>query len=115
MMRDQDAVLFHRLYQPFLVYAAQRTGVASGVRTPEDLPPLGLDKLIEIRDQCYGRQDLIEQFCHANPFGFTPEDLESVRMWRHHVKGTFFIVKVTKEGALFLDERKEGRHIWCSR
>ncbi len=109
MMTEQDAVLFHRLYQPLLVYTAQRTGVASGVLTPEDLPPLGLDKLIEIRDQCYGKQDLIEQFCHANPFGFTPEDLESVRMWRNHIKGTFFIVKLTKEGALFLDERKDGR------
>jgi len=109
MVTQQDAVLFHRLYQPLLVYAAQRTSVASGVRTTKDLPSLGKDKLIAIRDQCYGRQDLIEQFCQANPFGFTPEDLESVRMWKHHVKGTFFAVKVTKEGALFLDERKDGK------
>jgi hypothetical protein len=109
MMTEQDAVLFHRLYQPLLVYAAQRTGVASGVRTPEDLRSLGKDKLIEIRDQCHARQDLIEQFCQANPSGFTSEDLESVRMWKHHAKGTFFVVKVTKEGALFLDERKDGK------
>ena len=108
-MTEEDAALFHRLYQPLLVYAAQRTGLAPGVRTPEDLPSMGKDKLREIRDECHGSQGLIEQFCQANPFGFSPEDLESVRMWRHRVSGTFFIVKVTKEGALFLDERKGGK------
>lgn len=106
---EQDATLFHRLYQSFLVYAAQQTGMAPAVRTPEDLPALAKEKIMKIRDECHRSQDLLERFCQSNPFGFTPEEVESVRLWKHHLKGTFFVVRLTKEGALFLDEGKDGK------
>jgi hypothetical protein len=105
----KDASLFHRLYQSFLVYAAQQTGIASGVRTPDDLPFLGQEKVLKIRDQCHRSQDLLERFSQSNPFNFTTEEVEWVRLWTYHVKGTFLVVRVTKEGALFLDEGKDAK------
>ncbi len=105
----EDASLFHRLYQSFLVYAAQQTGIAPDVRTPHDLPSLEQEKIMKIRDQCHGSQGLLERFVQSNPFDFTPEEVEWVKLWRYHVNGTFTVVRVTKEGALFLDAGKDAR------
>lgn len=105
-----DLSLFLKLHQLFLVHVAQQTGIAPGLRTQDDFLALGRKEKAKLWDASFKRGELLDGFVRSNPFGFTSEEIEVVRSWEHRIKGTFLIVKVTKEGAIFLEEKgKDAR------
>jgi hypothetical protein len=57
---------------------------------------------------------LIDEFAKSNPCNFTASELEIIRSWNNKVSGTFFVVKYTPDGAIFLEEVKNGRVIGFS-
>jgi len=44
-----------------------------------------------VRDALYENPQLIDAFAAENPFGFSDEELDIVRSWKHFVAGDFFI------------------------
>lgn len=108
VLSPKDLSLFLRLHQSFLVYVAQQTGIAPGLRARGDFLALEKDEKAKLWDASFQRRELLDGFVRSNPFGFSGVEVEIVRAWEYHVKAIFLIVKVTREGAIFLEE-KGGR------
>jgi hypothetical protein len=107
-LAPDDLSLFLKLHQSFLVYVAQQTGIAPSLRTRDDYLALSKDTKFKIADVSLSKENLLREFVESNPFNFTIGEIEIVRSWKHHVKGNFFIVKLTREGAIFLEEKEKG-------
>jgi hypothetical protein len=78
------------------------------LRTQDDFLALGRDEKAKLGEASFRRRELLDGFVVSNPFGFSSDEIEIIRSWEHHVKATFLIVRVTREGAVFLEE-KGGR------
>jgi len=101
---EKDLELFFKLYPALLLYANQQLKVIEGATTPNKYKGLSLEEQVEVRDALFDKPSIINSFAPENPFKFTREELEIVSGWRHHVRGTFYLVRYLKRYAVFLDE-----------
>ena len=62
-----------------------------------------------MRDALYENPQLIDAFAAENPFGFSDEELDIVRSWKHFVAGDFFIERFLKKAAYFITARGKPR------
>lgn len=102
---EKDLELFFKLYPALLLYANQQLKVIEGATTPNTFKGLSLEEQVEVRDALFDKPSIINSFAAENPFKFTREELEIVSGWRHHVRGTFYLVRYLKRYAVFLDEK----------
>lgn len=80
------------------------------MRTQDDFLALPRGKKVKLWQASFRGGELLDGFIRSNPFGFSNEEIEEVRSWKNGIKGTFLIVKLTKEGAIFLEEKgKDAR------
>jgi len=103
-LHEKDRELFFKLYPALLLYANQRLKVIEGATTPEKFEELSLEEQMEVRDALCDNPSLIDLFAAENLSRFTQEEFETVSGWRHHVRGTFYLVRYLKRYAVFLDE-----------
>jgi hypothetical protein len=108
-LAEEDASLFYKLYQSFLAYSGQKTGVAPELRGRDDFLGLETEEKAKIRDASYKSGDLLGEFVESNPFNFASEEIELVKAWKDYVRGTFYVVRLTREGAIFLEEGKDAK------
>ena len=101
---EKDLILFFKLYPALFLYANQQLKVIEGATTPNKFKGLSLEEQVEVRDALFDKPSLIDSFAAENPFNFTREELEIVSGWRHHIRGTFYLVRYLKRYAVFLDE-----------
>lgn len=100
----KDIKLFFKLYLTLLLYANQKLKIIKDATTPSKMNGLILEKQLDIRDALFDNPSLIDSFTAENPSKFTREELKILTGWRHHVKGTFYIVRHLKRYTVFLDE-----------
>jgi len=101
---EKDLELFFKLYPALLLYANQQLNVIEGATKLDEFKGLSLEEQVEVRDALCDKPSLIDSFAAENPYKFTREELETVSGWRHHLKGTFYLVRYLKRYAVFLDE-----------
>ena len=103
-LSEIDLELFFKLYPALLLYANQQLNVIEGATKLDKFKGLSLEEQVEVRDALFDKPSIIDSFAAENPFKFTQEELEIVSRWRHHVRGTFYLVRYLKRYAIFLDE-----------
>jgi hypothetical protein len=91
-----------------LVFVAQKLNSKSNVKNREDFLKLTPEEKFRIRNSLMRKIQLIDEFAKSNPCSFTASELEIIRSWNNKVSGTFFVVKYTPDGAIFLEE--EGKN-----
>ena len=107
-LTPDELSLFIKLHSHLMAYTAQQTGIDAGVRTADDFIKLSVEGKIKIRDRFLKvMPSLLDRFVQSNPFGFSPEEMEIVSSWKHLVNGTFFLIKITRDGAIFLEEKSK--------
>jgi hypothetical protein len=62
-----------------------------------------LEEKVKVRNALYENIGLIDSFVQDNPFGFSSEELEIVKSWKHFVSGNFYLVRFLSNYAVFLD------------
>jgi len=103
-LSPEDYRLYLKLHQSLLVFTAQKRYPMRSVKTVNDFLKLTWEEKFKIRDGFMGKIALIDEFITSNPYNFTTPELEVIKSWKNYVKDGFFIVKYTKEGAIFLEE-----------
>jgi hypothetical protein len=103
-LSSEDYLLYLKLNQSLLAFAAQKLNSKSNVKTREDFLKLTLEEKFNIRNSLMRKVCLIDEFAKSNPCNFTAPELEIIRSWNNKLSGTFFAVKYTHEGAIFLEE-----------
>jgi hypothetical protein len=105
MLPPEELSLFMKLHSHLMAYTAQQTGVDTEVRTADDFIELSAEGKMKIRDRFLNDMSLLDRYVQSNPFGFSPEEMEIVSSWKHCVSATFFLIRITRDGAVFLEEK----------
>ena len=98
----QDAQQFSELMSALQHFANQRLGVLPDFQEVEQYWKLPAKQKLELRDALYDHSELIDDFVRENPFGFSADELEIVRRWKHFRRGEFFIERLLKRYAVFI-------------
>ncbi len=64
---------------------------------------------VRVRNQLFDNSRLIDSFAGANPFGFSEEEVEIVRTWKHFVRDKFYVFRHLKKYTIFLNSSAPPR------
>ena len=103
-LSSEDYLLYLKLNQSLLAFVAQKLNSKSKVKNREDFLKLTVEEMLRIRNSLMRNIQLIDEFAKSNPCNFTASELEIIRSWKNYVSGAFFVVKYTRDGAIFLEE-----------
>jgi len=101
-LSEEDVTLFYKLYPALLVYINAEQGILSQISTTDELMSQPVEEKVRVRDQLYENIALIDSFANDNPFGFTSEELEIVRSWKHFIRDRFYLFRHLKKYSIFL-------------
>jgi hypothetical protein len=105
--------LYLKLNHSLLLFVASKKkekGIHHDIRTRDEFLKLSGEDKMKIRDSLLNDgdpADLIDEFVKSNPFNFKEDELEIVSSWKNYVSGSFFLIKLTKNGAIFLEQGKK--------
>ena len=98
-----EVARFYTLYPAVLLYANQQLGLARQVTTIPQLMAMSEEEQYALRAAFYEHRELIDAFVHANPQGFSDEDIALVASWKHLVQGQFYVFRHLKPYTVFLE------------
>ena len=98
-----EVARFYTLYPAVLLYANQQLGLARQVTTIPQLMAMSEEEQYALRAAFYEHREIIEAFVHANPQGFSDEDLALVASWKYLVQGQFYVFRHLKPYTVFLE------------
>ena len=103
-LSSEDYQLYLKLHQSLLTFVCQKLDPDYNLKTRADFLKLTLEDKFRIRNDLMKNIYIIDEFVKSNPCNFTVSELDIIKSWKNHVSGTFFVVKYTPDGAIFLEE-----------
>lgn len=102
-----ETARFYRMFKSLVQYINNLDNLiedAEDFRTAEFDDPQALDQIFR-----YGFKDryLIEAYLSVNPDDFSTEELDIIRKWPEGIDGLFYVERITKNGAVLIDESSE--------
>jgi hypothetical protein len=102
ILSPQDSDAFVRLWSCIDAYVNTRTKVLPGFLTPEQLRGTKPDQLQQVRKNVWEQRTLLDEFVSENPFSLSSAELIEVQLFRHAVRGRFFVERCLKDYAVFV-------------
>jgi hypothetical protein len=99
---EEDVKLFYQLYPALLVYVNLHQNTLKLASTPEEFMAHSANERVQVRDQLYQHIGIIDSFIKDNPYGFSSQDLEIVRSWKHFIRDSFYLFRHLKKYSIFL-------------
>jgi len=103
-LSEKDRKLFYKLHLALLFYANQQTEAVEHVSTPGEFICSSIETKHRVRDALCENAHLIDSFVAENPLHFSAGELDTLRDWKHFIKGRFFLIRYLKKYAVFLEE-----------
>jgi len=108
-LSEEDVKLFYKLNPALLLYVNSEHGVLSNITTMDGLMAQPANERVQVRDKLYENIELIDSFADKNPFGFTPDELEIIRSWKHFVRDKFYLYSHLKKYSVFLSSNSPSK------
>jgi len=107
-LSKEEANLFYKLIWALLFYTNQKHPVIKELKEPmfKNRPPADI---ISLHEKLFSHLELIDSFVDENPFGFTQEELEIIKSWKHFIKSNFLIMAYLKAYTVFLTIKREQK------
>lgn len=105
-LSPEDAALFFKLMPALQVFANQQLQVIKKLEDVEQYKNISNEQRVKLRNAVYKEPEVITQFVHKNPFGFSSEELEIVLNWKNFIAGDFYIERILKKYAIFIGDNK---------
>jgi hypothetical protein len=86
-------------------YVNRRQQILPGVKSVEAYRKLPAEDKMKVRAALYQHPEWLDEFAAENPEGLSPEELQIVRGWKHHVSGDFYIARFLKRHAIFVSAK----------
>lgn len=109
LIPQNEATLFLEVYPSLIAYAAGRLGGVAGVTDFESFMDAPLEDKAHARDALLDDAHLIEAFSDEDPLGLDDAILTEVRLWKHYVRGDFFVERDLKKYTVFLSDGEEPK------
>jgi hypothetical protein len=102
----EDVDLFLKLTLSLQFYVNQKLEILPAITTLEKFENLPTPEKLQVRDALYDNIDLIDPYLVENPQNFLMEELVIVESWKKFVRGDFFIERLLKKHAIFIEGEK---------
>jgi hypothetical protein len=103
LLTPDEVYLFFKLHQNLMMFVNQRLRVLTDkITSPEEFAVLPPETRLKVRKAFLDEMDLIESFVNENPGGFSDDELDIVRSWRHLVTGRFYVFRELMKYTVFL-------------
>lgn len=102
----QDADLFFKLMWAVQFYVNRRQQIIPGVKSVEAYRKIPAEEKMKAREVLYQHPKWLDEFAAENPEGLSPDELQIVRGWKHHVSGDFYIVRFLKRHTIFVSVKE---------
>ncbi|MBE2201477.1 MAG: hypothetical protein IAE79_22890 [Anaerolinea sp.] len=103
---EQDAKLFFDLMWSLQFYVKQRLHLLPEVQTVAAYSVLAGETRLEVRNALWDNPQFIAEYVQANPDKLPAAQLDIVAQWQHFVRGDFFIERMLKKHAIFIQGEK---------
>lgn len=100
----EDWQIYTKLHPNLMAFTAQKLGSKRNIKNSDDFLKLTAEEKLKIRNDLMKNIHLIDEFVDANPLNFTQAELEIIKSWKNHVKGVFYVINYTENGATFLED-----------
>jgi hypothetical protein len=101
-LSKQDADLFFELMWSLQLFVNLRLKLFPKTTSPDDYRNLSQSQKLQVRNAIYNNIDLINDFIEANPQQLSADNLAIIRGWKQFVAGEFFIERLLKKYAIFI-------------
>ncbi|MGQ9492079.1 MAG: hypothetical protein ACUVR4_15310 [Anaerolineae bacterium] len=106
-----DVDLFYRLRDSLLAFANRELKILPAGTLPDQVRKHSIQEIVNLRNACYEKPALLEQYLAANPDRFPANELAIVASWRHRITGDFYIIRHLKAYTVFMS-LKEPEHLY---
>jgi len=104
-LSEQDAKLFFQLMWALQFYVNQKLNIHD-VKSIDDYADSATDQKVKVREALYQNIELMDSFVRENPQNFSTENLAIISEWKKFIRGSFFIERLLKRYAVFIQEDK---------
>lgn len=105
-LTTQEATQYFNLMWSLQAYANQKLGIMPEVTSVEEYEKLPSSEKLVVRDALYDNIDLIDSFLEAAQGKISEEEKTIVKSWKKFKQGDFFIERLLKKYAVFIDDNK---------
>lgn len=106
-----DVDLFYKLHGSLLAFANRELKILPAGIAPDQVRKQPLQEVVRLRNACYEKPALLEQYLAANPDRFPADELAIAASWRHRISGDFYIIRYLKTYTIFMS-LKEPSHLY---
>lgn len=106
LLSPDDARLFFQLMPALQVFGNRRLNIVKNLKVTEQYKKISMEERLHLRDAIYGKPGIIDDFIRENPDGFSKDELEIVAGWKNYIAGDFFIERILKKYAIFIQDEK---------
>jgi len=110
-LSTSDIGLFYKLHGSLLAFANRQLKIVPEDIAPEQIRKQPLQQLAKLRDACYDKPEILEQYLAANPDRLPADELAIAAGWRQRITGEFYIVRYLKTYTVFMS-MKEPAHLY---
>ncbi len=104
-LSEQDTKLFFQLMWALQFYVNQKLKIHD-IKYIDDYADSATGQKVKVREALYENIELIDSFIQENPQNFAKADLAIISEWKKFIKGSFFIERLLKKYAVFIQEDK---------
>lgn len=103
-LSEQEAKLFFQLMWSLQFYVNHRLKIHPKIQNIDDYADSSSEQKVKVREALYENLELIDSFVQKNPQNFAKEQLVIVSNWKNFIRGQFFIERLLKKYAVFIQE-----------
>lgn len=101
-LNQKEAELYFRLMWALQFYVNSKLKINPDIKSIEKYMDADNEKTGKVREALFGNPGIIDSFTQENPQHFSKEDLEVVSKWKGFIGGSFFIERLLKKYAVFI-------------
>jgi hypothetical protein len=104
LLPDEAKLFFYLMYR-LQFYVNLKTQIFEDVTTLEGYLALDRDAKLQVRNRLWGNVSLIDQYIKHNPDQLSKAHLQIIHGWKQVIVGDFFIERIGKRQAIFIQEQ----------
>lgn len=104
-LNEQEYNQYIRIHPKLIYFAGKKLGLFPKNTTLENFLGWSVEKKYPTREALYENLHLLDEFIHEFSKELSKEDIKLIQQFRHFVKGTFVVVKLTPQHAIFMDDQ----------
>lgn len=103
-LSKSDVKLFYELMWALQFHVNLKFKIYSQIKNIEDYADCKIDQKVKIRKTLYENIEFIDSFVLENPQNFSREKLFIVSKWKNYIGGDFYIERLLKKYAVFMQD-----------